>query len=282
MNRSQQESEHHYDVVKRAIEFIRDNSLVQPSLAEVAESVHLSEYHLQRLFVQWAGISPKRFMQSLTKHHALQMLRESDSLLDVAHEVGLSGTGRLHDLMVTCEAMTPGEIQSLGENLIIEYGVASTPFGQALIGWTERGICYLQFVDQDEKQKELQLREQWPLASLRKGDAQQVAKKIFSTAAGTKPARLNLLVKGSNFQIKVWEALINSQPGELYSYGQIAKKIDSPKASRAVGTALANNNIGFLIPCHRVIRSDGEVGQFRWGADRKLAIQGWESATVAG
>ncbi|GAM61145.1 ADA regulatory protein [Vibrio ishigakensis] len=276
------ETERHYDVVKRAIEFIRDNTLNQPSLAEVAESVHMSEYHLQRLFVQWAGISPKRFMQSLTKQHAMQMLKQSDSLLDVAHEVGLSGTGRLHDLMVTCEAMTPGEIQSLGDKLVIEYGVAVTPFGQALIGWTKRGICYLQFVDEDIKLKENKLREQWPLASFQLSDAQSIADKIFPTEKGHTPERLNLLVKGSNFQIKVWEALINSQPGELYSYGQIAKKIDSPKASRAVGTALANNNIGFLIPCHRVIRGDGEVGQFRWGASRKLAIQSWESASSVG
>ncbi len=276
------ETERHYDVVKRAIEFIRDNTLSQPSLAEVAESVHMSEYHLQRLFVQWAGISPKRFMQSLTKQHAMQMLRQSDSLLDVAHEVGLSGTGRLHDLMVTSEAMTPGEIQSLGDKLVIEYGVAVTPFGEALIGWTKRGICYLQFVDQDIELKETHLREQWPLASFQLSDAQSVADKIFPSEKGHTPERLNLLVKGSNFQIKVWEALINSQPGELYSYGQIAKKIDSPKASRAVGTALANNNIGFLIPCHRVIRGDGEVGQFRWGASRKLAIQSWESASIAG
>lgn len=276
------ETERHYDVVKRAIEFIRDNTLSQPGLAEVAESVHMSEYHLQRLFVQWAGISPKRFMQSLTKQHAMQMLRQSDSLLDVAHEVGLSGTGRLHDLMVTCEAMTPGEIQSLGDKLVIEYGVAMTPFGQAMIGWTKRGICYLQFVDEDIQLKENQLREQWPLASFQLSYAQSIADKIFPDEKGHTPERLNLLVKGSNFQIKVWEALINSQPGELYSYGQIAKKIDSPKASRAVGTALANNNIGFLIPCHRVIRGDGEVGQFRWGASRKLAIQSWESATTAG
>ena len=269
-------------MVKRAIEFIRDNTLNQPSLAEVAESVHMSEYHLQRLFVQWAGISPKRFMQSLTKEHAMQVLKQSDSLLDVAHEVGLSGTGRLHDLMVTCEAMTPGEIQNLGDKLVIEYGVAMTPFGQALIGWTKRGICYLQFVDEDIQLKESELREQWPLASFQLSDAQFIADKIFPSEKGQTPERLNLLVKGSNFQIKVWEALINSQPGELYSYGQIAKKIDSPKASRAVGTALANNNIGFLIPCHRVIRGDGEVGQFRWGASRKLAIQSWESATSAG
>ncbi|GAM72186.1 ADA regulatory protein [Vibrio sp. JCM 19236] len=223
------ETERHYDVVKSAIEFIRDNTLNQPSLAEVAESVHMSEYHLQRLFVQWAGISPKRFMQSLTKQHAMQMLRQSGSLLDVAHEVGLSGTGRLHDLMVTCEAMTPGEIQSLGDKLVIEYGVAVTPFGQALIGWTKRGICYLQFVDEDIELKETHLREQWPLASFQLSDAQSVADKIFPSEKGNTPERLNLLVKGSNFQIKVWEALINSQPGELYSYGQIARRLIHPR-----------------------------------------------------
>lgn len=272
------EGDRHYDVVKRAIEFIRDNTHNQPSLAEVAESVHMSEYHLQRLFVQWAGISPKRFMQSLTKQHAVQMLRQSDSLLEVAHEVGLSGTGRLHDLIVTCEAMTPGEVQSMGDKLVIEYGLAVTPFGQALIAWTQRGICYLQFVDQDEDEKLAELKQEWPLASFQPANAQAIADKVFPLQNEKRSGKLNLLVKGSNFQIKVWEALINSQPGQLYSYGQIAQKINSPKASRAVGTALANNSIGFLIPCHRVIRGDGDVGQFRWGESRKLAIQGWESA----
>ncbi|WP_261817872.1 methylated-DNA--[protein]-cysteine S-methyltransferase [Vibrio gallicus] len=272
------ESLRHYEIVKQAIEFIRDNSALQPSLSQVAQAVHLSEYHLQRLFVQWAGISPKRFMQSLTKQRALESLKHSSSLLETAHDVGLSGTGRLHDLMVNCEAMTPGEIQNLGDKLTIEYGVASTPFGMALIAWTTRGICYLQFIDDNQYQKELALKQQWPLASYVAADAQKVANQIFLSEQSSKSKPVNLLVKGTNFQIKVWEALINSQAGELFSYAQIANKIGSPKASRAVGTALASNTIGFLIPCHRVIRADGDVGQFRWGTDRKLAIQGWEAA----
>ncbi|CAM3962906.1 methylated-DNA--[protein]-cysteine S-methyltransferase [Vibrio neonatus] len=273
MNISQQR---HYDTVEKAIVYIRQHLQRQPSLSEIAEHVHLSEFHLQRVFTEWAGISPKRFMQSMTKQRALQVLKTSDTLLEVADNVGLSGTGRLHDLLVSCEAMTPGEAKNLGAELVIKYGCAITPFGSAVIGWTERGICFLQFVEQGVSQTVAILQQQWPLASFHQSDAQPISESVFSGSGN----KIHLIVKGTNFQVKVWEALVNSQSGQLLSYAQVAQKIGSPKASRAVGSAVASNSIGFLIPCHRVIRGDGDVGQFRWGSDRKVAIQGWEAARM--
>ncbi|GEA51685.1 methylated-DNA--protein-cysteine methyltransferase [Vibrio inusitatus NBRC 102082] len=273
MNASQQR---HYDTVEKAIVFIREHLNCQPNLSEVAEHVHLSEYHLQRLFTEWAGISPKRFMQSMTKERALQVLKTSSNLIDVADNVGLSGTGRLHDLIVSCEAMTPGDVKSMGAELIISFGEAQTPFGIAIIGWTERGICFLQFVDVSATGTVAILKEQWPLATYKQADAQGISDSIFAGSGD----KVSLIVKGTNFQIKVWEALMKSHSGELFSYSQIAERIGSPKASRAVGSAIASNTIGFLIPCHRVIRGDGDVGQFRWGSDRKVAIQGWEAAQL--
>ncbi|MDN3715374.1 methylated-DNA--[protein]-cysteine S-methyltransferase [Vibrio breoganii] len=273
MNTSQQR---HYDTVEKAIVFIREHLNRQPNLTEVAEHVHLSEYHLQRIFTEWAGISPKRFMQSLTKERALEVLKSSSNLIDAADNVGLSGTGRLHDLIVSCEAMTPGEVKSLGAQLIISFGEAYTPFGTAVIGWTKRGVCFLQFADSNAFETLAILKEQWPLATFKQGDAQGIANSIFSGSGN----KVHLIVKGTNFQIKVWEALMKSHSGELFSYSQIAERIGSPKASRAVGSAVASNTIGFLIPCHRVIRGDGDVGQFRWGSDRKVAIQGWEAAQL--
>ncbi|OED83784.1 methylated-DNA--[protein]-cysteine S-methyltransferase [Vibrio breoganii] len=273
MNTSQQR---HYDTVEKAIVFIREHLNRQPNLTEVAEHVHLSEYHLQRIFTEWAGISPKRFMQSLTKERALEVLKSSSNLIDAADNVGLSGTGRLHDLIVSCEAMTPGEVRNLGAQLIISFGEAYTPFGTAVIGWTQRGVCFLQFADSNALETVAILKEQWPLATFKQGDAQGIANRIFSGSGD----KVHLIVKGTNFQIKVWEALMKSHSGELFSYSQIAERIGSPKASRAVGSAVASNTIGFLIPCHRVIRGDGDVGQFRWGSDRKVAIQGWEAAQL--
>ncbi|GEA60108.1 methylated-DNA--[protein]-cysteine S-methyltransferase [Vibrio comitans] len=273
MNTSQQR---HYDTVEKAIVFIREHINRQPSLGEIAEHVHLSEYHLQRMFTEWAGISPKRFMQSMTKERALEVLKSSSNLIDVADGVGLSGTGRLHDLIVSCEAMTPGEVKSLGSQLIISFGEAHTPFGLAVIGWTERGVCFLQFVDSNVIETASILKDQWAMATFKQADAQGIANSIFSGSGD----KVHLLVKGTNFQIKVWEALMKSHTGELFSYAQVAECIGSPKASRAVGSAVASNTIGFLIPCHRVIRGDGDVGQFRWGSDRKVAIQGWEAAQV--
>lgn len=274
---SSDDQQRHYRIVAQAIEFIRANAQRQPGLAKIAAEVHLSEQRLQRVFSQWAGISPKRFLQYLTKEHAKLALRQSDDLLNVALQTGLSGPGRLHDLMVTCEAMTPGEIKALGEHVEIGYGSAITPFGNTLIGWTQRGLCYLAFCDGDEAAREAELSSQWPHATLYQDDsaALGLAERIFPT----QPTRgkLHLVLRGSNFQLKVWEALLNTQPSQLISYGQLASIIDAPGAARAVGSAVAANTIGYLIPCHRVIRENGESGIYRWGESRKLAMRAWEA-----
>ncbi|NRA55296.1 MAG: methylated-DNA--[protein]-cysteine S-methyltransferase [Gammaproteobacteria bacterium] len=274
----------HYEVISRAIAYIRGHVQDQPSLQQIAEAVHLSEFHLQRVFASWAGISPKRFLQFVTKERALAQLAQSQDLLNVALESGLSGTGRLHDLLVTCEAMTPGQIKTLGKDLTISYGRAMTPFGAAIFAWTGRGLCHLEFLDHDSErdyQIEVeQLRLSWPYASL-KADAKQaneLAATIFN--APLTPGKIHLVVKGTNFQLKVWQALLKTSGDQLVSYGQLANMAGSPKAQRAVGSALAANNIALLIPCHRVIRGNGELGNYRWGENRKLAIQLWQHSNA--
>lgn len=271
----------HYAVVARAIEYIRSNARSQPGLAEIAGEVRLSEQRLQRIFVQWAGISPKRFLQYLTKERARQALRQSADILSAALDSGLSGPGRLHDLMITCEAMTPGEIKTLGEGVSVGHGVAPTPFGNALIGWTRRGICYLAFCDGDEAVRQRELALQWPRARLSGDDAEalRLARRIFP--AQPEPGRLHLLLRGTNFQVKVWEALLDTGSSQLLSYSQLAATVDAPQARRAVGSALAANKIGYLIPCHRVIRESGDMGSYRWSAQRKQAMQAWEAGRNA-
>jgi AraC family transcriptional regulator of adaptative response/methylated-DNA-[protein]-cysteine methyltransferase len=268
----------HYAIVARAIGFIRANSRRQPALAEVAAAVHLSEYHLQRVFAAWAGISPKRFLQYLTKEYAKQALHDCDDLLSVSAAVGLSGGGRLHDLMVSCEAMTPGEIKAGGRGVEVGCGHATTPFGDALIGWTPRGICHLAFCSGDPAADIAQLAAQWPAANLIADDteAARLAASIFHT--GQRSGRLHLVLRGTNFQIKVWEALIGIEPSQRISYGRLAAMAGSPQAQRAAGSALAANNIAYLIPCHRVIRESGDIGNYRWGPGRKAAMLAWEAA----
>jgi len=269
---------HHYRIIEHAIEFIRSHARRQPSLAEIAAEVQLSEYHLQRLFTEWAGISPKRFLQFLTKEHAKRSLRHSSDVFNAALDAGLSGSGRLHDLMVTCEAMTPGEVKAGGAGVVVRYGLSATPFGEALIGWTSRGVCYLGFCGPDTSDRLSELAAEWPAAELihDPGETDVLAQRIFSH--GKQPGKLHLLLRGSNFQIKVWEALLGVRSGQRVSYGQLARLAGSPKAQRAVGSALAVNTIGYLIPCHRVIREGGDVGIYRWGSTRKLAMQAWEAS----
>ncbi len=267
-----------YDTVANAIRYIREHARQQPELGDIAAAVHMSEHHLQKVFSAWAGISPKRFLQFLTKEHARAALRASQDSLSAALDAGLSGTGRLHDLMITCEAMTPGEIRQGGKGVTLFFGTAECPFGLALIGWTERGICDLVFFQTDEEAavKQAELSQQWPQATLiedQQGAADYLAR-VFPTQPS--PGKLHLLLRGTNFQIKVWEALLATEPGQLVSYSQLAQAADSPRAQRAVGSAVAVNNIGFLIPCHRVIRESGEPGNYRWGAERKQAIHTWE------
>lgn len=272
------ESHRHYLIVEQAINFIRSNFNNQPTLSDIASEVHMSEHHLQRVFSEWAGISPKRFLQFVTKQAALDALKKTDNLIEASQYLGLSGTGRLHDLIVTCEAMTPGEMKKAGEGVSIQHGVISTPFGDAILGWTERGICYLQFVDNQHQEVIDNLYSQWPKSSfiLNNKEAEQLSKKIFESPL--ERGKIHLLLKGTNFQIKVWEAMINTHPSQQLSYSQVSQLIGSPKSSRAVGTALANNTIGFLIPCHRVIRSSGETGIYHWGTNRKAVILAWEGA----
>lgn len=271
-----------YETVARAIAFIRSNARRQPTLNELSGSLGMSEFHLQRIFSEWAGVSPKRFLQYVTKEHVKQALRSSGDLLSVTLEAGLSSPGRLHDLMVTCEAMSPGEIKTMGAGLEIRFGDAPTPFGNALIAWTPRGICHLGFVEGDAVANAVVcLQQDWPAAALvqDRQRAMQLAATIFNASPSAQP--LHLMLRGTNFQIKVWEALISVAPGEIVSYTQFAQMAGAPKARRSVGTAIGKNNIALLIPCHRVIRETGEIGSYRWGSDRKAALLAWEAAQAA-
>jgi len=267
-----------YELVAQAIRYLRAHAQQQPTLAEVAAAVHLSEHHLQRVFAAWAGISPKRFLQYLSKEHALQALREAQDVLGAAQASGLSGPGRLHDLLVSCEAMSPGEIKSGGAGVALGWGEADTPFGTVLVGWTPRGICYLAFLDDDAAQRQAELRAAWPAADMQRDDdeARRLMGQVFP--ATPQAGRLHLLLRGTNFQLKVWEALLRLPPGRRVSYTQLAALAGQPRAQRAVGSALAANTIGYLIPCHRVIRESGDSGHYRWGDERKSAMLAWEAA----
>jgi len=245
----------------------------------VARHVHLSEHHFQRLFTRWAGVSPKRFLQYLTVEHAKSRLAESQNVLDLAGTVGLSGPGRLHDLFVTLEAMSPGEYKARGAGLEIRYGIQSSPFGPALIAVSPRGICGLHFLDSEDEAADL-IREDWPHATLREdahGTA-ELAERVFRSFASPPPKPLALLVKGSNFQIRVWHALLELPFGSVATYRDIARRIQDPGAARAVGNAVGANPIAWLIPCHRVIRESGELSRYRWGETRKAAVLGWEAS----
>ena len=262
----------HYRLIEQAIHYIEANLQRQPELAEIASAVGMSEFHFQRLFTRWAGISPKRFMQFLTREQAKELLEKSENLLDTTHQVGLSSLGRLHDLFVTTEAVTPGEYKSHGAGLSIRYGIHVTPYGKCLIATTDRGICNLSFVDGREGRVLDSLVDHWKQATMiedYKATA-PLANRIF---LGTNPAQpINLHLRGTNFQIKVWEALLNIPMGALTTYEHIAAQIGNPRAVRAVGSAVGNNPVAYLIPCHRVIRKSGEYGNYLYGSARKKAI----------
>jgi AraC family transcriptional regulator of adaptative response/methylated-DNA-[protein]-cysteine methyltransferase len=268
--------------IEQAIQYLEKHANSQPELSEVANAVGLSEYHFQRIFSRWAGISPKRFLQFLTKEGAKELLAQSENLLDTTYEVGLSSLGRLHDLFVTTEAVTPGEYKSGGAGVTIRYGLHDTPFGKALIGTTERGICHLGFVGKSEGDAVNMLVSSWPEAKMVEDfrATAPLVEPIFDlTKRGNTPLRIHL--RGTNFQIKVWEALLRIPPGAVTSYEGLAAQAGRPRASRAVGTALGRNPIAVLIPCHRVIRKLGEFGNYRYGTSRKKALLGWEAAQVA-
>jgi AraC family transcriptional regulator of adaptative response/methylated-DNA-[protein]-cysteine methyltransferase len=273
-----------YRRVEAAIRFLENHHLEQPALADIAAAAGLSEYHFQRLFSRWVGISPKRFLQYLTKEHAKRLIRNSPNVLEAAFDTGLSGGGRLHDLFVTCEAVTPGEYRRQGDGLTIDYGWHPSPFGDCLLAVTARGICGLHFVQDRDRTAGLQeIRRQWPRAVFRRapGTTAPLVPRIFTFAPQTKPAPLHLYVKGTNFQIKVWEALLRIPLGQAVTYSDIARHIGLPDAARAVGNAVGRNPIPFLIPCHRVIRQMGEFGYYGGGPARKKALLGWESALAA-
>jgi AraC family transcriptional regulator of adaptative response/methylated-DNA-[protein]-cysteine methyltransferase len=266
-----------YDVVAAAIDYLEQNFRSQPELADVARHVHLSEAHFQRLFRRWAGISPKRFLQFLTAEHARELLSGSRSVLDVSYEVGLSGGGRLHDLMLNIAAATPGEIKSGGLGLTIHYGFHESPFGESLIAITDRGITNLAFTQNHDREHLLaEMRHRWPNAHFVEDAARTrpVARQVFGDSGGA----LTLFLKGTNFQIRVWEALLRVPAGRAVTYEDIAHTIGHPTAVRAVGAAVGQNPIAYLIPCHRVLRKSGVFGEYHWGAVRKKALLGWEAA----
>jgi AraC family transcriptional regulator of adaptative response/methylated-DNA-[protein]-cysteine methyltransferase len=264
-----------YTRIEKAIRYLDAHRAEQPELAAVARHVGLSPAHFQRMFTRWAGISPKRFLQHRTAEIVKRLLRERRSVLDASYEAGLSGSSRLHDLIVNAEAVSPGEFKKAGEGLVVRYGFHPSPFGECLIAVTTRGICHLAFVNPVSRDAALErLRHDWPRAELRadQGATREVVARAFPIGGRGKRPPLSLHIKGTNFQLKVWEALLDIPDGGVTTYGDIAGSLHMPGASRAVGTAVGSNPVSWLIPCHRVIRSTGELGGYAWGIERKKVM----------
>ncbi len=273
------QEEINYQRIAEAIDYIKQHFKQQPNLDEVAEKVHLSPFHFQRLFSEWAGTTPKKFLQYVSVQHAKNLLnKQQATLFDAAFDTGLSGTSRLHDLFVKIEGMTPAEYKNGGKNLVINYSFTQSLFGQIIIASTSKGICYIAFYEDEQEAFNL-LEAKFPNASFvaEKDDFQEQALLIFHKD-WNKIDEIRLHLKGTDFQLKVWEALLKVPMGKLSTYGQLAMDIGSPNASRAVGTAIGSNPVAFLIPCHRVIQSSGNFGGYMWGNTRKTAIIGWEQA----
>jgi len=275
-----QQEEINYNRIAKAIDYIKTHFKEQPGLEEIAAHVNLSPFHFQKLFAEWAGTTPKKFLQYISTAYAKKLLKENKvTLFEAAYETGLSGTSRLHDLFVSIEGMTPAEYKNGGQNLNINYNFADSPFGHMIIASTERGICYMAF-EEDELVAVDSLRTKFPNAVFRQQpDAHQQNALLFFQHDWTKLSKIKLHLRGTDFQLKVWETLLKVPVGRLTTYGSIAQKINSPGASRAVGTAIGSNPVAFLIPCHRVIQSSGTFGGYMWGNTRKTAIIGWESAS---
>jgi len=270
-----------YRRIEKAIHFLEENFRRQPGLKEVARQVGLSEYHFHRLFSRWAGVSPKRFLQFLTADYARRLLRESANVLDAAYETGLTGPGRLHDLIVNVYAMTPGELKEEGAGLTIRFGVHPSPFGDCLVAVTDRGICAVSFLSAERgREPREKLESRWSRATFRKSHAEtkDVANRIFDPSRWKNGSPLSVIVRGTNFQVRVWEALVRIPPGCAVSYEQVAYRIGAPASARPVGSAVARNPVAFLIPCHRVIRKTGDFGEYGSGSARKKAILAWEAA----
>lgn len=269
-----------YSRIEEAIQYLKANFRQRPALNDVADLVHLSPFHFQRLFKEWAGVTPKQFMQFLSAEYAKCLLKESGATLsDVAYDTGLSGTGRLHDLFIKIEGMTPGEYRAGGAGLSINYSFCDSPFGRILIASTSKGICYTAFADEDDETAFKLLHNHFPNAAYHAHqDALQQSALCIFNADWSRPDELKLHLKGTPFQLRVWETLLKIPMGGLTTYGRIAAAMGHAKASRAVGSAVGDNPVAFLIPCHRVIRSTGETGKYHWGASRKQAMIGWEAS----
>lgn len=278
-----------YQRIEQAIKFLEENFQRQPELDEVAEKIHLSPFHFQRIFTDWAGISPKRFLQYLTVDFLKEKLQETKNILEAAESAGLSSQSRVYDLFTTLEAVTPQEYKLHGAGIQIEYGFHETPFGSCLMGVTERGICWLSFVDIHEGPKEEmdKMKEHWHQSVFHQN--QEMTANFIGQIFGHEgtetqrkaQSKIHVFVKGTNFQIKVWEALLRLPMGSVTTYQNIAERIKNPKAMQAVGSAVGSNHIAYLIPCHRVIRKDGILGEYRWSATRKKSIIGWEMAKAS-
>ena len=282
-----------YARVAEAIRYLEDHFREQPTLDEIAASVHLSKYHFQRLFKRWAGVSPTQFMHYLTVDYAKERLAAAESVYETSLDAGLSSAGRLHDLFVTFEAMTPGEYKRLGEGVTIQYGFHDTPFGRCLLATTPKGICALRFVAGPEVEASNgsaagsteaaaldELMDEWPQATFVEDDqaTAEIAERLFAPGQDKERRPFHLLLKGTNFQVQVWQALLAIPPGGMVSYQDVAEHIGRPTASRAIAGAVARNPVGYLIPCHRVINKSGHYHGYRWGTTRKKAILGWEAS----
>jgi AraC family transcriptional regulator, regulatory protein of adaptative response / methylated-DNA-[protein]-cysteine methyltransferase len=271
-----------YERIARIIRYLDECHADQPNLATLARHVGLSQHHFHRLFTSWAGITPKDFLQCLTLSHAREMLRQGKSILDAALDAGLSSPGRLHDLCVSLEAASPGEVKSGGEGWTITFGFVDSPFGKCLIGESHRGVCHLSFVESSDKIALGALKAQWPQARLRQNNANanQITNRIFNRTTAKNPSvPLRAFVRGTPFQVRVWRALMQVQSGTLVSYGGLAAALNQPTAARAVGSAVGQNPLAYLIPCHRVIRETGVIGNYRWGQVRKRAMLVWENSS---
>lgn len=274
-----------YDSVRRAIGFISEQWRTQPTIEAMADAAHLTPDELHHLFRRWAGLTPKDFMQALTLDHAKRLLRDSASVLDAAYDSGLSGPGRLHDLFVTHEAMSPGEWKKGGEGMTLRYGFHPSPFGMAVIIVSERGLAGLAFADEGEEMPALaDMQRRWPLATYIESFAETapLAKRIFDSSQWREDQPLRVVLIGTDFEVRVWETLLKIPMGRATTYSDVACKISSPKASRAVGAAVGRNPISFVVPCHRVIGKSGALTGYHWGITRKRAMLGWESGQAAG
>lgn len=268
-----------YDRIESAMAYLVDRATAQPSLEEVAAHVHLSPYHFQRLFCRWAGTTPKRFLQALTLERGKELLDDSRSLLEVSHELGLSGSSRLHDHFVQLEAVTPGEYKNRGREVNIEYGVHPTPLGPMFVAMTQRGVSRVAFMGFNSLEKLLEdLHNAWPLSSMRENalSTRHIINAFFDGNTASRNGPLSLHVTGTNFQIAVWRALLKIPTGAVASYSQVAKALGAPSSARAVGNAIGSNPVALLIPCHRVIQQSGALGGYRWGSTKKLMVQTWE------